>query len=69
MLAGVDGLGSLDARDAEEDARQLHRTWETVQHCTTNNVPRSGVIGRVLDAVLPAKTETHCTTEVRKNYF
>ncbi|CAB4951295.1 MAG: hypothetical protein F2840_07850 [Actinobacteria bacterium] len=44
-------------------------TWEPVEHCTTSEVPRSGVIGRVLDHVLPPKTETTCTTEVRKNYF
>ena len=44
-------------------------TWETVQHCTTIGVPRSGLIGRVLDSVLPAKIETHCSSEVRKNYF
>ncbi len=44
-------------------------TWETVQHCTTSEVPRFGLIGRVLDSVLPARTETDCSTEVRKNYF
>lgn len=44
-------------------------TWESVEHCTTSEVPRSGLIGRVLDSVLPAKTETHCSTEIRKNYF
>lgn len=44
-------------------------TWEAVEHCTTTQVPRSGFLGRALDRVLPPKTETHCTTELRKNYF
>ncbi len=44
-------------------------TWQTVEHCTTTPVPRSGVLGKVLDAVLPPKTATTCTTELRKNYF
>lgn len=44
-------------------------TWETVEHCTTRGVPRSGRIGRAIDRILPPKTETICTTEVRKNYL
>jgi hypothetical protein len=44
-------------------------TWESVEHCTTTQVPRSGFLGRALDHVLPPKTETHCTAELRKHYF
>lgn len=44
-------------------------TWETVEHRTTTEVPRNGPLGKVLDRILPAKTETHVTTEKRKNYF
>lgn len=44
-------------------------TWEIVEHCTTREVPRNGPVGRALDRILPAKTETTCTTEVRKNYL
>lgn len=44
-------------------------TWERVEHCTTTEIPRSGLMGKVLDRFLPPQTETHCTTEIRKNYF
>jgi hypothetical protein len=43
-------------------------TWQTVEHCTTEQVPRSGPLASLRDKVLPPKTVTTCTTEVRKNY-
>lgn len=44
-------------------------TWETVEHRTTTEVPRTGPLGKVLDRILPPKTETTVTPEVKKHYF
>jgi len=44
-------------------------TWQNVETCTTTEVPRNGPIGKVMDHFLPPKTETTCTTEIRKKYF
>ena len=44
-------------------------SWETETRCEEVIVEREGLLGRLADAVLPPKTETHCETETQKRYF